>query len=148
MKSILVPLDLSGVTSKVMANARSLAQAFGAKLWIVHVAAPEPDFVGFKTGPQYVRDHLADQLRKEHTELQAMAAECAKQGIAAEALLVQGPTAETIVAEADRLGVDAIVMGSHGHGALFRAFVGSVSQQVLHESRVPVLVVPADRDDA
>lgn len=148
MKSILVPLDLSGVTSKVMANARSLAQAFGAKLWIVHVAAPEPDFVGFKTGPQYVRDHLADQLRKEHTELQALAAECAKHDIAAEALLVQGPTAETIAAEADRLGVDAIVMGSHGHGALFRAFVGSVSQQVLHESRVPVLVVPADRDDA
>lgn len=148
MKNILVPLDLSGITGKVMMQARSLARAFGARLWIVHVAAPEPDFVGFKTGPQYVRDHLAEQLRKEHTALQDMAAECAKQGIAAESLLVQGATADTIITEAERLGVDAIVMGSHGHGALFRAFVGSVSQQVLHESPVPVLVVPSDRDEA
>lgn len=148
MKNIIVPIDLSGVTSKVMDNARALAKAFDAKLWIIHVAAPEPDFVGFKTGPQYVRDHLADQLRKEHSAIQELAGDCAKQGIDAEALLVQGPTAETIVMETRRLGADAIVMGSHGHGALFRAFVGSVSQQVLHESPVPVMVVPAERENA
>ena len=145
MKNILVPVDLSPVTDAVMTHARAMASAFGAHVWIIHVAAPEPDFVGFRTGPQYVRDHLAEQLRKEHTELQAMAARCTQEGIRAEGLLVQGPTADTIVSEAARLKADLIIMGSHGHGALFRAFVGSVSQQVLHESNVPVMVVPAER---
>jgi nucleotide-binding universal stress UspA family protein len=36
-----------------------------------------------------------------------------------------------------------IVMGSHGKTGLFKAFVGSVSEQVLRDSRIPVLIVPA-----
>lgn len=145
MKNILTAIDFSPVTSKVLDQAKALAAAFNAKLWIIHVAAPEPDFVGFKTGPQYVRDHLADQLRKEHAELQSMAAACKSEGIEAEALLIQGPTAETIVAEADRLKADIVLVGSHGRGALFKAFVGSVSEQVLGECRIPVLVIPSER---
>ena len=43
---------------------------------------------------------------------------------------------------ADKLDIDLVVMGSHGHGGLYKAFVGSVSEQLLHESEVPVLIVP------
>ncbi|MBK9176653.1 MAG: universal stress protein [Flavobacteriales bacterium] len=146
MKNILAAIDFSPVTAKVLANAKSMASAYGAKLWIIHVADPEPDFIGFKTGPQYVRDHLAEQLRKEHVDLQDMASTCKQEGIDAEGLLVQGPTAETIVHEADRLKAEVVLVGSHGRSALFKAFVGSVSEQVIGECRVPVLVIPADRD--
>lgn len=145
MKNILAAVDFSPVTAKVLDIAKAMASAFGAKLWIIHVAAPEPDFIGFKTGPQYVRDHLAEQLRKEHVDLQAMAGACKQEGIDAEALLVQGPTAETIVAETELLKADVVLVGSHGRGALFKAIVGSVSEQVIGECRVPVLVIPSDR---
>jgi nucleotide-binding universal stress UspA family protein len=143
MKSILAAIDFSAVTPRLLSLSTELAKRYDAKLWIIHVAAPDPDFIGFKTGPQYIRDHRAEQLRQEHIDAQALAAEAGEKGVEAEALLVQGPTAETLLNEVDRLKIDLVVIGSHGRSALYRAFVGSVSEQVLSECKVPVLVVPS-----
>lgn len=143
MKNILAAIDFSVVTPSVLELATELAQRFGAKLWLIHVAAPDPDFVGFKTGPQYIRDHRAEQLKQEHSEAQAFAEEAKTKGVDATALLVQGPTSETLAAEIERLQADMVVVGSHGRGALYRALVGSVSEQLLRECQVPVLVVPS-----
>jgi len=142
MKNILVPVDFSAVQESLIATASALAKPLGAKVWLVHVAAPDPDFVGFKVGPEYVREHRAEILRQEHQDIQAIAAALHQQGLEAEALLVQGPTTDTLLEMADKVSADLIVIGSHGRSALFRAFVGSVSEQVLKESKVPVLVVP------
>ena len=49
---------------------------------------------------------------------------------------------EVILDEANKLNIDLIVVGSHGHGAVYHLMVGSVSQGVLHQSTCPVLVVP------
>ena len=59
-------------------------------------------------------------------------------------MLVQGPTVELLLNEADKLGIDMIIMGSHGHGALYNALVGTVSEGVLHKAKCPVLIVPSD----
>jgi len=143
MKNILVPIDFSPVGKEVLTIASDLARALNAKLWLVHVAAPDPEFVGYQAGPSYVREQRADVLRHQHTDLQTMAARLSAQGLASEALLVQGPTTETLLDEVDRVKADLIVMGSHGRSGLFKALVGSVSEQVLRETRVPVLIVPS-----
>ncbi len=143
MKNILAPVDLSPVSQKVVERASEIARAFGARLWVVHVAAPDPDFVGFRTGPHYVREQRADVLRHEHVELQAIAERLRKAGVDTEALLVQGSTTETILEEAQRLKAEMLVMGSHGRSGLFKALVGSVCSQVLEDSPIPVLIIPA-----
>ncbi len=143
MRNILVAIDLSNVTDAMISLAMSIAIPTKAKIWIVHVAAPDPDFVGFKVGPEYVREQRADTLREEHVAIQGMADRLKEQGCDAEALLVQGPTTDTILEISDRIAADLIIMGSHGRSALFRAFVGSVSEQVLRESRSPVMIVPS-----
>lgn len=142
MKNILVPIDFSAVQQKLVATASALAGPLKAKLWLVHVAAPDPDFVGFSVGPEYIREQRADILRQEHQDIQAIAKELKAASVDAEALLVQGPTTDTILEVAKNVSADLIVIGSHGRSALFRAFVGSVSEQVLKDSKVPVLVVP------
>ena len=76
------------------------------KLWLVHVAAPEPDFVGFDVGPGSVREMRADELRKEHVDLQRSAADIRTRSIECEALLVQGPTSDTIIAMITKLKAD------------------------------------------
>jgi nucleotide-binding universal stress UspA family protein len=53
-------------------------------------------------------------------------------------------TVESIVAEAQRLNADMIVVGSHHHGALYNLVVGSVTGDVLKRAKCPVLVVPND----
>lgn len=142
MKNILTPVDLKAETGHVLDQAKSLAQALGAKLWVLHVAAPEPDFVGYEQGPQYIRDIRAGTLRGERGELQQITSGLTAQGIAAQPLLVMGPTAETILGEAERLDVDLIIMGTHGRRGLAKAFMGSTCDDVLRANRFKVFVVP------
>lgn len=139
---LLVPLDLSSATERVLATAIKLSRAMSAEVWLLHVAAPEPDFVGYGAGSTTVRDQVAHEHREEHRTLQAHAQVLRDLGVNCTALLVQGPSAQTILREAERLGADLLVMATHGHGAMFDLLVGSISHDVLRQSRLPVVMVP------
>jgi nucleotide-binding universal stress UspA family protein len=140
---LLVPLDLSSATDRVLAATRAVARDSKAEVWLLHVGEPNPDFVGYETGSEAVRDVIAQEYRGEHRKLQEHADKLRADGITATALTIRGPTAATILNEASRLGVELIVMATHGRGAVFDLLVGSVSHAVLRDSRVPVLLVPA-----
>jgi nucleotide-binding universal stress UspA family protein len=142
MKTILAPLDLKTDTTKVLDQAVEIARARNAKLWILHVAAPDPDFVGYEAGPQYIRDVRAGILRDEHGQLERIVARLTSDGVDCQQLLIMGATVETILGEAARLGADLIVMGTHGRRGLAKAFMGSTCDEVLRANRFPVLVVP------
>ncbi|HFA48212.1 MAG TPA: universal stress protein [Bacteroidetes bacterium] len=144
MKNIFVAFDLEEKSKLLLSHAKQLAEKFGSKIWVVHIAAPNPDFVGFDIGPQYIRDTRADELRAEHRYLQEMAAGLEAEGIAAEALLIQGPTVEMILEEAQKLNADLIVAGLHDRGFLHKALFGDTVKQLLKKSKTPLLIVPVD----
>ena len=139
---LLVPVDLSDSSRLVINRAKELAQALSAKIWLLHVADPDPDFIGYESDTQSLRDGVAEKFHKEHSELQQFSQELRSIGLDCVALLIQGPTVETILNEAGKLSVDVIAIGSHGKGAMKRFLVGSTSEGVLHKSVVPVLVIP------
>ena len=139
---LLAALDFSATTPAVLREARAWAGRLNAKLWLIHVAEPDPDFIGYKAGPDTVRDAMARKFHREHQQLEAAAQELRTAGVDTTALLLQGPTADTILKEAGRLGVDAILMGTRARGALREFIVGSVSKQVLHKATRPVLLIP------
>jgi nucleotide-binding universal stress UspA family protein len=143
MKNILVAIDFSEVSERLLEQAFRLAEAFGAALRIVHVAAPDPAFVSFEAGPQSVRDKRAEELRKEHRALQYMGERARERGIEAKTLLLQGPTVESLLDQADKVRADLILAGCHGHGKLYKTLVGSVSEGILRNPPCPVLLVPA-----
>lgn len=145
MKTILAAVDFSDVTDAVLNHAAALAEAFGAKVYVIHVAAPEPSFVTYAPGPQHERDFRADELRDEHRKIQEYATALQERKIAAEALLVSGETINKLLEEADNLKADTIVIGSHGHGALYELLVGSVTDGILRKANRPVTIVPASR---
>lgn len=142
MKKIMVAIDFSEHTSLVISNAINVVRNSLSKLWLIHIAAPEPDFVGYQTGPQTERDYMAQKFRDEHRQIQDWAEKLRQKGIEAVGLLFQGPTVETILREADKLAVDLIVIGSHGKSGLYKALVGSVSEGILKHANCPVLVIP------
>jgi nucleotide-binding universal stress UspA family protein len=145
MKKILVPVDFSGVTDSALKAAARLAGALQAELLLLHVAAPEPEFIGYETGPASVRQAVAHQLSAEHRQLQALQHELEALGLRVTALLIQGYTIEKILAEAERMPADLIVMGSHGHGGLHHLLMGSVAEGVVRKARCPVVLVPVER---
>lgn len=145
MTSLLVAVDFSDETPRVLETAAGLARSLGAQLRLLHVAAPDPDFVGFDVDSPELRDTHAKAYRDEHRQLQALAEELRGRGLEAKALLIQGATVEKILEEAARSEADLVVLGSHGHGALHRALLGSTSEGVVRGSDRPVLIVPARR---
>ena len=148
MNRILAAIDFSEVSPRIVGAAAELAKRFDADLWLVHAAAPDPEFVGFEVGPESVRDKRARELRAEHRQLQQFAADLRDRGLRAHALLVQGATVETVIGEARKLDAQLIVVGSHGRGMLMRAVLGSVSEGLVRHSPCPVLVIPARADAA
>ncbi len=142
MKNILVGIDFHENTSKLLKQAAIIAEPFQSKIWLVHVAAPDPDFVGYEAGPQSVRDNRADDLNNEHTKLQQMATELQNSGLNAEALLVQGATVETLVNEANKLQADMMIVGHHDYNFLQKLFKQEVSTDIIDEIKLPVLIVP------
>ncbi len=141
--SILVPVDFSPVSKRVCQVAAEAANARGTKIWLIHVAEPEPEFVGYEPGPDVVRDQVAHELRKEHRQLKALAELIEAEGIQVTPLLVQGPTVQTILEQADHHKVELIVMATHGRGLMYQMLVGSVSEGVLHGAKCPIMLVPA-----
>jgi len=139
---LLVAVDLSEFTEKIIKTAEGIAKSLQAEVWLVHIADPEPEFVGLDAGPQSVRDDIAKVFHNEHRQIQQLADRLREAGINTTALLLQGATAEKILDEAAKLAVDIIVVGSHGRGAMLQMLVGSVSEGVLRKSTCPVLVVP------
>ena len=144
---LLVAMDLSDVTRPIMDAVIRVANANQAKAWLLHVAEPEPDFMGYDAGPEVVRDQVAREFRDEHRQIQRLAEELRQVGVDSKALLFQGSIVETILKQVERLEADLVVIGSHGHGAVFDLLVGSVCNGVLKHARVPVLVVPVQHKD-
>ena len=139
---ILASIDLSDSSKIVGEFAKTLAGACSAKLWLLHVAAPDPDFVGYDVDTKTMRDVVAERFHKEHQTLHRLAEEFRSAGLDCTALLIQGATVETILSQAEKLAPDMILLGSHGKGLIKQLLIGSTSEAVLHQSKIPVLIVP------
>lgn len=145
MSGVLALVDFSDVTEAVVEQATRLAERLQTELLLLHVAAPEPDFIGYAAGPQTVRDTVAGELRREHRELRRLEDHLKSRGLKVTALCVQGPILEKSLSEIRRWDPELVVMGSHGHGLLRNLLVGSVTEGILRRAHCPVMVVPSRR---
>lgn len=148
MAHLLAAVDLSDVTQAVVREAELLAQALGARLTLLLVALPNAEeLVGYGVGtPAFLTNHIT-KLDDQRAALEKLAAELRYRGIHTDALVIEGPIAKTILQQADKLDASMIVLGSHGHGALYHALVGGTSGAVIKKSTRPVLVVPDPRPE-
>ena len=142
---LLVAIDFSEITKLILEKAEEIALKTEAKIWLIHVAQPDPDFIGYDVGPDSERKFMATKFRDQHVKIQKMSNAMKEKGVDITPLLVQGPTIETIINKAKKLKVDMIVTGSHGHGTMFHILVGSISKGLLNKSPIPLLIIPAKK---
>ncbi len=144
MQNILVAIDFDGEDHKLLEFAASFAEKLQSKIWLVHVAAPEPDFIGYDPGPQTVRDDVAEDLRNEHRNLQKMADVLKGRSIEAQALLIQGFTVDSILEKCKQVKADLLIIGSHEHGAFYNFFQENTALELFKRNEIPLLVLPLD----
>jgi nucleotide-binding universal stress UspA family protein len=161
VKGILVPIDFSDVTPSVIDLARQLGKALDAEIHLIHVkelsAAAAPGALGYglagmpELAPMSgipVFDPMPEPLpgdEGQKSKLVEWQRDIAQSGIKVALHEPTGSVVEEILNQADLLNSDLIVMGTHGHGAMYNLLVGSVTKGVLKHSARPVLLVPAPR---
>lgn len=142
MKTILVPVDLSATATQVCDVACELARLMDAKLLLFHVVQPPPVIMSeiYALDAGQAEEMLVAAERAGGDRLRALAERCAGQGVSARVLHRIGVPAPEIIARAAK--ADYIVMGSHGHGAMYELLVGSTAHSVLKRAPCPVVLVP------
>jgi nucleotide-binding universal stress UspA family protein len=142
---ILVPIDGSETSMLAVSKASGLALAFGSRITLIHVVDNYP-FIG--VGADYAlgqNEYLAAATSSANAALARGVAALAAEGLHSDQRVIDGHVVhEGIVDTANAIAADLIVMGSHGRTGIEKLLLGSVTQRVLQESRVPVLVVKGD----
>lgn len=137
---ILFAADGSKYTKKALAflvTHEGLAGPEG-EVVVLNVQAPVPGRVKTMLGSANVNAYHAEESQKVLDSIERF---LKRHSIAFRSLAVVGsPTAE-ILRVAKREKAHLIVMGTHGHGLLGRAVMGSVAQRVVTDSDIPVLLV-------
>lgn len=144
MKTILVPVDLSAATTRVCDAACELARLMSARLVLLHVLQPPPvmlaDYYAFDSG--VMAEAVAAGEKFAERRMKALTRLLSRRQVEVETRQVAGQPVSVILAQAAATQADYVVLGSHGHGAVFDLLVGSTTHGILRKSPCPVLVVP------
>ena len=135
---ILVPIDFSETAQHALDYAGDLAQMFGAEVHLLHVV-PDPvaqGWAGEATGMV-----IPDLLRTWEADSDQRLQDIAIEGVTVERVTAVGHDFVEILKYASGNGIDLIVMGTHGPGAVKHMLLGSVAEKVVRKAPCPVLTV-------
>ncbi len=144
-KKILFCTDFSENSRPAWELAVEYAQAFGARLLILHVI-DDKDLPGYVDWAEKLRELLGDIERAVKERLETMVKESAQRVTDVKSFCLTGMTPLQISSFAQQESIDLIVVGTHGRTGVKHLVMGSVSRSVLRTAHVPVLVVEGPPD--
>jgi len=137
---ILVPLENSPADETILAHVRDLAKRLGSALVLIHVA---DGWVARNINELDLRE--SQEIREDRAYLEQVSGRLQAEGFDVDAVLAGGEPAKEIAAAAEREGCDLIAMATHGHRLLEDVVKGSTATALRHLTKVPVLMVRADK---
>jgi nucleotide-binding universal stress UspA family protein len=140
-KKILVPLDGSHRSEKILPHVEALAKRYGSKVVFLRVVRfPQLNaYNGVETGA-YQRN-CEEIAESALSQLKLLAGEFREKGMDVDVRVTAGPVVRDIVDMAVTEDVDLITMSSHGRSGFSRVFYGSVAAGVLHQIDRPILMI-------
>lgn len=140
---ILVPVDDSPISYAAVEHAEKFARAFGSQITVMCVLSVDPlrsiDF--YKVAPA-ITQYVLEAEQNAQGRLTDIKQTFLNHGIEIHTSIIRSvPPAIGILNVAEEIHADLIIMGSHGRTGLKKLVLGSVAQEVLGSSHVPVLIV-------
>lgn len=140
---ILVAVDESPMAYAAVEQALSLAKDLNSQVTIMSVIAIDP-FVGvdfYKVAPA-ITDYFMQAEKNAKERLEDIKNSFVRDSIEVNSKLIHGVSpSQGIIQVADEVGADLVIMGSHGRTGIQKVMLGSVAQNVLTQSPIPVLIV-------
>jgi nucleotide-binding universal stress UspA family protein len=142
IERILCPVDFSEFSVGAYSYASSLAQRYGAKLFVQHVVEMwRHPSAYFAVKVDLYAEFSQLFLKRAEEELQTFVRSHAQNGVRPESVIREGLATDGILSLADEQKIDLIVMGTHGRRGMDRLMLGSVTERVLREAHCPVLAI-------
>lgn len=138
--SVVVGVDFSETSRRAIDAAIALAKDLDAPLVMVYAFEPPPRAAKGHLDP--ISQARADNSEDEWKKMSGAWADRARKLVTVDVVAREGKPADVIIEEATRRGARFIVVGKHGRTALQRAVMGSVANDLVSRSPVPVVVVP------
>jgi nucleotide-binding universal stress UspA family protein len=140
-----VPLDGSEFSERTLPLARGLASAAGATLHLAHVHVPHPPD-HFLSNTQFHFEGLDmeeyDRHHREREEEYLQEVVLRLGGDAdIDAVLLEGQVADEVADYADSVSADMILITTHGHTGISRMWLGSVADNLIRHTHLPLIVV-------
>lgn len=145
MKTILVPLDFSVVSNAVLKEAVSFAQSINGHLVLMHVVQPPVITSEYGAVMSSVQAIIAVNEETAATQLAAKKKQLTAKGLKVSIAQAVGSPVTHILEQAKKSRASYIVIGSHGHTALYDLLAGSTATGVIKRAPCPVLVVPPSK---
>jgi nucleotide-binding universal stress UspA family protein len=141
IRRILAPTDFSELSKPGLQSALELAQAFGARLLLLHVVEPPPYPVEGIV-PSHLGATLLDDLeRQASSDLDQMLPEAQRSKVDVARRVVVGIPYRKIVEVAGEEQTDLIVMTTHGRTGFGHLVMGSVAEKIVRTAPCPVLTI-------
>lgn len=143
---VLVPVDFSTATGRVVETAVEYARALRGSVRLLYVCEPVPGMVPQEDlGVMPMLQPAAPMPERSQVgRLEEWRRKLAGCGVAVEVTERRGSVVHEICEQAREDKASLIVMGSHGHGAMYDLLVGSAAHGVLKQAACPVLIVPVE----
>ena len=142
MKTILVPVDFSGATTAVVAQAGALAKALAARVVVFTVIQPPVVIAEYGALLENIAEITDAGEKAAAKHLARLQQQLERRAIPTRVWQATGSPVTLIIEKAAAVKADYIVIGSHGHTAFFDLLVGSTTHGVLRRATCPVIVVP------
>ena len=142
IRRIVHPTDFSSASGPAFRKALELAKDNNAALPIVHVLPALPIMGDAYIASTAYDEMLRAQRAQAEKSMQRLLQRARAAGVRATGtVLDSGAIADQVVRFAKRARADVIVMGTHGHGILARALLGSVAERVISKASIPVMTI-------
>ncbi len=139
-QKVLVTLDGSPLAECVLSHATTVAKGCVIpEMWLLRVVEPMP--IGEGVTQDFIYKVYAEREKVASDYLEGVAKGLREQGLTVNTAVTKGQPADEIADFVEKNKVDLIVMATHGRTGVGRWVFGSVSDRVMREAKIPVLMV-------
>ncbi|MEO6818446.1 MAG: universal stress protein [Ginsengibacter sp.] len=155
MKKVLIAIDYDPSAQKIAETGYALAKTMGAQVTLLHVTSDATYYSSLNYSPIMGFDSFSN-LDMVQTDIVNQLQQGAEDYLAKTRVHLGDETIQTIVKDgdfgdsildaADEMDADIIVMGTHSRSGWDKLLMGSVAENVLRKSKIPMFIIPSKKE--